>query len=60
MPRLQSNRKLSARVPIKAPTFLTVIKAIALAEGKLKGHQYYLTKKQMIAIAKAVLKVRKS
>ncbi len=37
------------------PTALTVIKAIAAA-GRLKGHEDYLTKTQMIALAKAFLR----
>lgn len=37
------------------PSAKTVIQVIALADGKLKGHEYYLTKLQMIAICKTWL-----
>ena len=32
------------------PAAETVIKAIALAKGKLRGHEYFLTKTEMIGI----------
>lgn len=41
------------------PTLRTVLRAIALADGKLRGHPQYLTKRQMIALAIAVLRERK-
>lgn len=37
------------------PTALTIVKAIAAAD-RLKGHEDYLTKTQMIALAKAFLR----
>jgi len=45
--------------PSKLPTALTVIKAIASAEGRLKRSPHYLTKLQMIHICKTWL-IRKS
>lgn len=38
---------------------ITVLQAIALADGKLPGHEDYLTKMQMIALARAFLIHRK-
>lgn len=35
-----------------APTALTLIKAVAAADGKLKGHPRYLTKLQMITLCR--------
>jgi hypothetical protein len=43
--------RLSASEPSEdLPTAETVIKAIALAKGKLRGHEYFLTKTEMIGI----------
>lgn len=41
------------------PSALTIVKAIAAAD-RLKGHPDYLTKTQMIALAKAFLRARRS
>ena len=43
----------------KLPTALTVIKAIAAADGKLKTSPAYLTKLQMIRLCKNWLKNRR-
>ena len=40
------------------PTAQTVLKAIAYADGKLRGHPDYLTKLQMIYLAKKILELR--
>jgi hypothetical protein len=32
------------------PTAETIIKAIALAKGKLRGHEYFLTKTEIILV----------
>lgn len=50
-------RKPKTRKPRIAA--ITVLQAIALADGKLHGHEYYLTKYQMIALARAFLIHRK-
>jgi hypothetical protein len=42
-------------VRLDMPSALTIVKAIAAAD-RLKGHQDYLTKTQMIALAKAFLR----
>jgi hypothetical protein len=39
------------------PTALTLIKAIACADGRLRGHEDYLTKMQMIGLCKAWLRL---
>lgn len=39
------------------PTALTIIKAIALADGRLKGSPRYLTKYQMIRLCKNWLRM---
>lgn len=41
------------------PTALTIVKAIAAAD-RLKGHPDYLTKTQMIALAKAFLRAHRN
>ncbi len=41
------------------PSFRNVLRFIAGADGKLKGHPNYLTKYQMIRLAKEILKRRK-
>lgn len=41
------------------PGARTILRAIALAEGKLLGHPNYLTKKQMILLAKRWLELIK-
>jgi len=52
-------RKTARRMPaVTLPTALTVIRAIALAGGKLKGSEYYLTKYQMIGLCQRWLKLR--
>lgn len=43
---------------MRLPTALTMIRAIALADGKLKGHPDYLTKYEMIAICREWLRRR--
>ncbi len=50
-------RKIEAehRIEEDLPTALTVIKAIALADGILLGGEGYLTKYQMIQLCKAWL-----
>lgn len=44
----------------KLPSARTIIQAIALADGKLKGHELYLSKLQICALCKAWLKAHAS
>lgn len=44
---------------MRKPTALTIIKKISLADGKLKGHEDYMTKYEIIRLCKLWLKARR-
>ena len=51
--------RAGTRKPATLPSAMTIIKKIALADGCLAGHPEYMTKYQIIGLAKAWLSVHK-